>query len=140
VDSVEPKLFGGKLRGRLARVLSRLRGEPEDSADSGCGHYHPTEGIEDKISSVLIYLPEIALHVSRGVRWDSDHVVTLPDELQAIAQEIVWAGTLVACASDWIISTQHHRVAAWVIGAQHDQGAVAGARRAGGQAEKAGGG
>ncbi len=53
------------------------------------GHYHPTEGIADKISSVLLYLPEIALHVSRGVRWDSDHVVTFSDELQAIAQELV---------------------------------------------------
>ena len=43
------------------------------------GHYHPTEGIGDKISSVMCFLPEIVLHVSRGVRWDSDHVVTLTD-------------------------------------------------------------
>ena len=53
------------------------------------GHFHPTEVISDKISSVLLYLDEILLHVSRGVRWDSDHVVTLTDELRAIAQEIV---------------------------------------------------
>ena len=56
------------------------------------GHYHPTEGIADKISSVLQFVPEILLHVSRGVRWDSDHVVTLTDELQAIAREIVTNG------------------------------------------------
>ena len=48
------------------------------------GHFHPTETISDKISSVLLYLPEILLHVSRGVRWDSDHVVTLNDDLLAI--------------------------------------------------------
>src|SRR4030095_5849790 len=53
------------------------------------GHFHPTESIADKISSVLLYLPEILLHVSRGVRWDSDHVVTFTDELKAIAREIV---------------------------------------------------
>ena len=53
------------------------------------GHFHPTETIADKISSLLIYLDELLLHVSRGVRWDSDHVVTFNDDLQAIAQEIV---------------------------------------------------
>ena len=53
------------------------------------GHFHPTEGIADKLSTVLMYLPEILLHVSRGVRWDSDHVVTLDDALQSIASELV---------------------------------------------------
>ena len=59
------------------------------SLDSG--HFHPTEIISDKISSILLYVRELLLHVSRGVRWDSDHVVTLNDELQAIMQEIVRA-------------------------------------------------
>ena len=53
------------------------------------GHYHPTETITDKLSAVFMYLPEILLHVSRGVRWDSDHVVVLNDDLEAIAQELV---------------------------------------------------
>src|SRR5262249_4395036 len=84
------------------------------------GHYHPTEGIADKISAVLLYLPEIALHVSRGVRWDSDHVVTLTDELQAIAQEIVWGGYLsrVRLGLDYFDSSIN-RISAWVIGTRN---------------------
>jgi L-rhamnose isomerase len=84
------------------------------------GHYHPTEGIADKISSVLCYLPEIVLHVSRGIRWDSDHVVTLTDELQAIAQEIVWGGywDRVHIGLDYF-DASINRVAAWVIGARN---------------------
>lgn len=53
------------------------------------GHFHPTEGIADKISSMLLFVPEITLHVSRPERWDSDHVVILNDELLALSQEIV---------------------------------------------------
>ncbi len=56
------------------------------------GHYHPTESVADKISAALLFVPEVLLHVSRGVRWDSDHVVILDDALQAIAQEIVRGG------------------------------------------------
>jgi L-rhamnose isomerase len=81
------------------------------------GHYHPTEGIADKISSVLQYLPEILLHVSRGVRWDSDHVVTLTDELQAIAHELVRGDYLsrTHIGLDFF-DASINRVAAWVIG------------------------
>lgn len=53
------------------------------------GHFHPTEVISDKISSVSLFVPRLLLHVSRPVRWDSDHVVLLDDETQAIANEIV---------------------------------------------------
>ena len=69
---------------------------------------------------MLCYLPEIALHVSRGVRWDSDHVVTLTDELQAIAQEIVWGGYTgrVRIGLDYF-DASINRVAAWVIGARN---------------------
>jgi L-rhamnose isomerase len=69
---------------------------------------------------VLCFLPEIALHVSRGVRWDSDHVVTLTDELQAIAQEIVWGGhaSRVRIGLDYF-DASINRVAAWVIGARN---------------------
>jgi L-rhamnose isomerase len=84
------------------------------------GHFHPTEVISDKISSILTYLDEILLHVSRGVRWDSDHVVTLTDELQAIAQEIVRSDYLdrVHIGLDFF-DASINRVAAWVIGTRN---------------------
>jgi L-rhamnose isomerase len=123
VDSVEPKLFGigaesytpGSHEFYLAYAVSRGTLLTLDA-----GHYHPTEGIADKISSVLCFLPEIVLHVSRGVRWDSDHVVTLTDDLQAIAQEIVWGGYLsrVHVGLDYF-DASINRVAAWVIGSRN---------------------
>lgn len=123
VDSVEPKLFGigsesyvvGSHEFYLGYAVSRRILLTLDA-----GHYHPTEGIADKISSVLLYLPEIALHVSRGVRWDSDHVVTLTDELQAIAQEVVWGEALdrVRIGLDYF-DASINRVAAWVIGTRN---------------------
>jgi len=123
VDSVEPKLFGigsesyvvGSHEFYLGYAVSRKILLTLDA-----GHYHPTEGIADKISAVLLYLPEIALHVSRGVRWDSDHVVTLTDELQAIAQEIVWGEHLgrVRIGLDYF-DASINRVAAWVIGTRN---------------------
>jgi L-rhamnose isomerase len=123
VDSVEPKLFGigaesytpGSHEFYLGYAVSR-----QILLTLDAGHFHPTEGIADKISSVLSYLPEIALHVSRGVRWDSDHVVTLTDELQAIAQEIIWGGQAgrVRIGLDYF-DASINRVAAWVIGARN---------------------
>lgn len=81
------------------------------------GHFHPTETIADKLSAVLCFLDEILLHVSRGVRWDSDHVVTLTDELKAIAEELVRGDYLgrVHIGLDFF-DASIHRVAAWVIG------------------------
>ncbi|PWU11868.1 MAG: L-rhamnose isomerase [Verrucomicrobia bacterium] len=123
VDSVEPKLFGigseSYVVGSHEFYLSyAVRRKVLLTLDAG--HYHPTEGIADKISSVLLYLPEIALHVSRGVRWDSDHVVTLTDELQGIAQEIVWGGYVgrVRIGLDYF-DASINRVAAWVIGTRN---------------------
>jgi L-rhamnose isomerase len=123
LDSVEPKLFGigaesytpGSHEFYLGYAVSRGTLLTLDA-----GHYHPTEGIADKISSVLCYLPEIALHVSRGVRWDSDHVVTLTDDLQAIAQEIVWGGYLerVHIGLDYF-DASINRIAAWTIGTRN---------------------
>ena len=83
------------------------------------GHFHPTEVVSDKISAVLLYLDEILLHVSRGVRWDSDHVVILSDELLAIAQELVRGDYLgrVHIGLDFF-DASINRVAAWVIGAR----------------------
>ena len=81
------------------------------------GHFHPTEVISDKISSVLCFLDEILLHVSRPVRWDSDHVVILSDELRAIAEEIVRGDYLdrVHIGLDFF-DASINRIAAWVIG------------------------
>src|SRR5208282_2046695 len=83
------------------------------------GHFHPTEGIADKISSVLTWLDAILLHVSRGVRWDSDHVVILSDDLRAIAEELVRGDFLgrVHIGLDFF-DASINRVAAWVIGAR----------------------
>jgi L-rhamnose isomerase len=84
------------------------------------GHFHPTETIADKISSLLLYLDQLLLHVSRGVRWDSDHVVTFNDDLQAITQEIVRNDALerIHIGLDYF-DASINRVAAWTIGARN---------------------
>ena len=81
------------------------------------GHFHPTEVISDKISSVMTFLDEILLHVSRPVHWDSDHVIILDDELRAIAQEVVRGDYLerVHIGLDFF-DASINRVAAWTIG------------------------
>jgi L-rhamnose isomerase len=120
LDAVECKLFGlgsesyvvGSHEFYLGYAISRNKLLCLDS-----GHFHPTEVISDKLSAVLNYLPEILLHVSRGVRWDSDHVVLLTDELHAIAQELVRGDFLqrTHIGLDFF-DASIHRVAAWVIG------------------------
>ncbi len=120
LDAVEGKLFGlgsesyvvGSHEFYFGYALSRRKLLCLDS-----GHYHPTEVISDKISAVLKFLDEILLHVSRGVRWDSDHVVVLSDELVAIAQELVRGNFLgrVHIGLDFF-DASINRVAAWVIG------------------------
>lgn len=123
LDAVECKLFGigsesyvvGSHEFYMGYALTRNKMLCLDS-----GHFHPTEVVSDKISSVLMYLPRILLHVSRGVRWDSDHVVTMSDELQAIAQEIVRGNYLdrVHLGLDFF-DASINRVAAWVIGTRN---------------------
>jgi len=120
LDSVESKLFGigsesyvvGSHEFYLAYAIQNKTLLCLDT-----GHFHPTEVVSDKISSVLTFLDEILLHVSRGVRWDSDHVVILSDELCAIAQEIVRGDYLqrVHIGLDFF-DASINRVAAWVIG------------------------
>jgi L-rhamnose isomerase len=121
-DAVEGKLFGigsesyvaGSHEFYLGYAITRNKLLCLDA-----GHYHPTEVISDKISAVLQYLDEILLHVSRGVRWDSDHVVVLSDELGAIAHELVRGDYLgrVHIGLDYF-DASINRVAAWVIGAR----------------------
>lgn len=81
------------------------------------GHYHPTEVVSDKIPALLCFYPEIALHITRGVRWDSDHVLTFDDETKEMAKEIVRCNALdrVYMALDYF-DASINRIAAWVIG------------------------
>ena len=81
------------------------------------GHYHPTEAVSDKISSMLLFSKKLALHVTRAVRWDSDHVVRLDDETCEIAKEIVASGRIddIAIALDYF-DASINRIAAWVVG------------------------
>ncbi len=123
LDSVESKLFGigsesyvvGSHEFYLGYAITRKKLLCLDA-----GHFHPTEVISDKISAVMSYLPKILLHVSRGVRWDSDHVVTFDDELQAITREIVRGDYLdrVHLGLDYF-DASINRVAAWVIGTRN---------------------
>ncbi len=89
------------------------------------GHYHPTELVSDKISSLLLFNEKIALHVTRPVRWDSDHVVLFDDETREICKEIVAARALdrVFIATDYF-DASINRIAAWVIGVRNLQKAM----------------
>ena len=90
------------------------------------GHYHPTEVVSDKISALLTFFPEIALHITRGVRWDSDHVVLFDDETKEIAKEIVRSGGLdgrVNIALDYF-DASINRISAWVTGVRNVQKAL----------------
>jgi L-rhamnose isomerase len=123
LDAVESKLFGigaesytvGSHEFYLGYAATRQKVLTLDA-----GHYHPTEVISDKISAVLLFVPELLLHVSRPVRWDSDHVVILDDELQAIAKEILRSGKLekIHIGLDFF-DASINRVAAWVIGTRN---------------------
>jgi L-rhamnose isomerase len=122
LDAIEPKLFGigsesyvtGSMEFYTGYAIRRGKLLTLDA-----GHFHPTETIADKISSLLLYLDQLLLHVSRGVRWDSDHVVTYTDDLQAIMQEIVRADALnrVHIGLDYF-DASINRIAAWTIGAR----------------------
>lgn len=120
LDSVESKLFGIGSESYVAGSHEFYLAYAIENKTLLCldaGHFHPTEVISDKISSVLGFLDEILLHVSRGVRWDSDHVVIGSDELVAIAQEIVRGDFLnrVHIGLDFF-DASINRIAAWVIG------------------------
>ena len=122
LDAVECKLFGlgsesyvvGSHEFYLGYAISRGKVLCLDA-----GHFHPTEVVSDKISSVLLWVDRLLLHVSRGVRWDSDHVVILSDELREIAKELVRGGYLprVRIGLDFF-DASINRVAAWAIGAR----------------------
>ncbi len=122
LDAVEAKLFGigsesyvvGSHEYYLGYAITRKKLLCLDT-----GHFHPTETIVDKLSAVFTQLDEILLHVSRGIRWDSDHVVIVDDSLLAIAQELVRGNFLARThvGLDYF-DASINRVAAWVIGAR----------------------
>ena len=90
------------------------------------GHYHPTELVSDKIPALLTFFPEIALHVTRPIRWDSDHVVLFDDETREMAKEIVRCGGLdgsVKLALDYF-DASINRISAWVVGFRNFQKAL----------------
>ncbi|MBO5653726.1 MAG: L-rhamnose isomerase [Clostridia bacterium] len=128
LDSLESKVFGigaesytvASNEFALGYAISRGISYTLDS-----GHFHPTEVISDKISSVLLYTKEMLLHVSRPVRWDSDHVVILDDELNAIAASLIRTGLVerTHIGLDYF-DASINRVAAWVIGTRNMQKAL----------------
>jgi L-rhamnose isomerase len=128
IDAVESKLFG---IGSESYVVGShefymgyaIKNKTALTLDSG--HFHPTEVISAKISSVMLFVENLVLHVSRPVRWDSDHVVIFDDELQAIAQELARGGFIdrTSIGLDFF-DASINRVAAWVIGVRNTQKAL----------------
>ncbi|MCL2531124.1 MAG: L-rhamnose isomerase [Oscillospiraceae bacterium] len=120
IDTVESKVFGIGLE---SCTVGSHEFYLNYAAHNNCvclldnGHFHPTEQVADKISAMLLFSENIALHLTRGVRWDSDHVPVLNDELRDICTELVRCNALdhTLIALDYF-DASIHRVAAWVIG------------------------
>ncbi len=127
-DAVEGKLFGigseeyvvGSNEFYLAYAIARKKLVCMDM-----GHYHPTEMISDKLSAVLPFVPELLIHVSRPIRWDSDHVVIMNDDLLNLAKEIIRCNALgkVYLATDFF-DASINRIGAWVVGMRSLQKAL----------------
>jgi len=121
-DAVEGKVFGLGSEAFVVGSHEFYLGYAIATGKMICldtGHFHPTESVADKLSAVLQYCDEVLLHVSRGVRWDSDHVVILDDPTMALMAEVVRAGALdrVHLALDFFDGSLN-RVGAWVVGAR----------------------
>ncbi|MDR3139743.1 MAG: L-rhamnose isomerase [Treponema sp.] len=129
IDSVESKVFGIGLEAYTAGssefYLNYAARHPGVYNLLDNGHYHPTELVSDKIPSMLAFFDKLPLHVTRPVRWDSDHVVLLDDELREIAREIVRNDALdrVLIGLDFF-DASINRIAAWVIGTRNMQKAL----------------
>jgi L-rhamnose isomerase len=122
-DAVESKLFGIGSESYVAGSHEFYLGYAIKRQKLYCldaGHFHPTESLADKISSVLQFVPGLLLHVSRGVRWDSDHVVLLDDPTRGLMEEVVRGGFLDrTCIGLDYFDASINRVAAWVIGTRN---------------------
>jgi L-rhamnose isomerase len=121
-DALESKLFGIGSEAFVVGSHEFYLGYAFTKGKIVCldlGHFHPTESVADKISAVLQFSDEILIHVSRGVRWDSDHVVLLTDEIRGLAEEIVRSQALerTHLALDYFDASMN-RIGAWVLGAR----------------------
>ncbi len=128
IDAVESKLFGIGSESYVVGSHEFYMGYAQSRKTALCldaGHFHPTEVISNKISAASLFVEELLLHVSRPVRWDSDHVVILSDELREIANEIIRNGLLdrVHIGLDFFDGSIN-RIAAWVIGMRAMQKAL----------------
>jgi len=128
IDAVESKLFGIGVESYTVGSHEFYLGYAAKKALALCldaGHFHPTESVADKISSVLLHVPRLLLHVSRGVRWDSDHVVTLDDSTREMLHEVVVGGFLprTHIGLDFF-DASINRIAAWTIGTRNTQKAL----------------
>lgn len=128
IDAVESKLFGIGVESMTVGSHEFYLGYAIRKGTALCldmGHFHPTESVADKLSSVALSVDDILLHVSRPVRWDSDHVILLNDDLLAMAQELVFADLLARTriGLDFFDATIS-RTAAWVIGVRNMQKAL----------------
>ena len=145
-EAIESKLFGLGIESytvashefSLGYAISRQKTYCLD-----CGHFHPTEDMGDKVSALMLYVPKLLLHTSRGVRWDSDHVVTYQDGLKHLMREVVAGGYLdrVYIGQDYFDGSIN-RIACWAIamrntrkallqGLLEPRGAILAAERAG---------
>ncbi len=127
-DAIESKLFGIGLEAMTVGNSEFYLGYAVANQTLICldsGHFHPTEQVGDKISSALLFVPEILLHVTRPIRWDSDHVVTLNDDTILIAQEIVRCNALdrVHMGLDFF-DASINRIGAYVVGTRAAQQAM----------------
>jgi len=127
-DSVEAKLFGIGVEAYTVGSHEFYLGYTVDKKMMLCldiGHFHPTEQVSDKVSAVFQFIPELLFHVTRPIRWDSDHVVTLSDEVRALFEEIVWADKLdkVAIGLDFF-DASINRIGAYVVGTRAAQKAI----------------
>jgi L-rhamnose isomerase len=130
-DAVESKLFGIGSESFVVGSHDFYLGYALQQGLMVCldlGHFHPTESVADKLCSLMGFFPEALVHVSRGVRWDSDHVVLLNDETRTLAQVIVRGQLLgrVHLALDYF-DASINRIGAWVVGARATQRALLGA-------------
>lgn len=128
LDAVESKLFGIGVEACTVGSHEFYMGYAAKKGVALCldmGHFHPTESVADKLSSVALSVDDILLHVSRPMRWDSDHVILLNDDILAMAQELVFAGLLprTRIGLDYFDATIS-RTAAWVIGVRNMQKAL----------------
>ena len=128
LDAVESKLFGIGSESYVVGSHEFYLGYAAKHQKLYCldaGHFHPTESIADKVSSLLMFVPGLLLHVSRGVRWDSDHVVILDDQTRALMEAVVRGSYLgrVHIGLDYF-DASINRTAAWIIGVRSTQKAL----------------